>query len=152
MEADHHQYFAEYLSKHGLKYTTQRKIIIDEIFGNHEHFEIENLVAKVRSKDFKVARATVYSTIKLLLSANLIRKIRLSNNEVRYEHIFGHDHHDHIICLDCNHVVEFHDETIEARQEMVCKKLGFVIERHVHTIYARCVEFRKTGTCKHTTE
>ena len=27
------------------------------------------------------------------------------------------DHHDHLVCLDCGEVIEFHDEIIEATRK-----------------------------------
>lgn len=147
MEHDHHLVFKNFLITTGLKYTSQRKEIVDRIFDIHHHFEVEELISVLRNSNVKVARATVYSTIKLLLEVGLVKKIRLSNNEVVYEHVFGHEHHDHLVCLDCNHVVETHSSEIEALQEELCKKNGFKLSSHVHTMYVKCNQFATDGTC-----
>lgn len=147
MEFDHNQVFDEYLLKAGLKFTTQRKNVVDEVFKIHNHFEIENFISILRGKNIKVARATVYSTIKLLLDAKLIRKVRMGKGDIFYEHIFGHDHHDHLICLDCDFVTEVHDSDIENRQLKLCDKFGFILENHVHTMYVKCKKFAMTGKC-----
>ncbi len=33
-------------------------------------------------------------------------------------------HHDHLICLDCGKVIEFSDDSIEARQREIAAKHG----------------------------
>ena len=148
MEIDQHQVFGEFLQKSGQKYTTQRKNIVNEVFKIHDHFEIESFIGELRLKKIKVARATVYSTIKLLLECKLIRKVRLSKGEIAYEHIYGHEHHDHLICLDCDNIIEIHDDEIESRQLKICEKYGFTLESHVHTMYVKCKKLSITGKCE----
>lgn len=148
MEFDHHKVFDEFLSKSGQKYTSQRKHVVNEVFKIHDHFEIENFIGILRLRNIKVARATVYSTIKLLLECKLIRKVRLGKGDIVYEHIYGHDHHDHIICLDCDKVIEIHDDVIENRQIKICEKFGFSLENHVHTMYVKCKNFATSGKCE----
>ena len=41
-------------------------------------------------------------------------------------------HHDHIVCMDCGTVEEFVDPEIEARQNAIAKRLGYLIEEHSH--------------------
>jgi Fur family ferric uptake transcriptional regulator len=57
---------------------------------------------------------------------------------------FDEGHHDHIVCLDCGQILEFHDDEIEAQQQKVTKKLRFEEVRHRHVIYARCSYLKKT--------
>lgn len=148
MELDHHQVFKDFLLESGQKYTTQRKSVVNEVFKIHDHFDIENFIGILRNKKIKVARATVYSTIKLLMESKLIRKVRMSKGAVVYEHIFGHEHHDHLICLNCDQAIEIQDSEIEDLQIKLCEKNGFTLESHVHTMYVKCNKFIKTGQCE----
>ena len=147
MEFDQHKAFEQFLQKAGQKYTSQRKVIVEAVFNIHDHFEIEGFISTLRLNKIKVARATVYSTIKLLIEAKLIRKVRMGKGDIVYEHIYGHDHHDHLICLDCDYVLEVHDDAIENRQIELCEKNGFSLESHVHTMYVKCKKFALTGKC-----
>jgi Fur family ferric uptake transcriptional regulator len=88
MEFDQHKAFEQFLQKAGQKYTSQRKIIVEAVFNIHDHFEIEGFISTLRLNKIKVARATVYSTIKLLIEAKLIRKVRMGKGDIVYEHIF----------------------------------------------------------------
>jgi Fe2+ or Zn2+ uptake regulation protein len=56
-----------------------------------------------------------------------------------YEHVLGHRHHDHMVCLECGRIEEFRDPRIEALQEEAAGKLGFTITGHDH---------RLTGVCR----
>ena len=138
LNAEHHLEFEEYLKKQELKYTRQRKDIVDFIFKIHGHFEVESLLDQLHRKEVKVSRGTVYSSIKLLVGSGLIRKIRTPQNQVFYEHVFGHDHHDHLICTNCQKVIEFSDDIIETRQIEVAAEYGFKVLSHAHNLYGLC--------------
>jgi len=47
-------------------------------------------------------------------------------------------HHDHIVCVECGHIVEFVDDTIEESQKKVAEKLGFELAEHSMVLYGRC--------------
>ena len=52
-------------------------------------------------------------------------------------------HHDHIVCVDCGHVEEFHDDEIEKRQQEIAERNGFEIVDHTLAIYGRCSNCRQ---------
>ncbi|MFC2491449.1 MAG: Fur family transcriptional regulator, partial [Campylobacter curvus] len=54
-------------------------------------------------------------------------------------------HHDHLICEKCGKVVEFHDEGIEQRQELICKERNFEAVAHTMVLYGICAECQKTN-------
>ena len=78
--------FKRFLTGKDLKLTKQRKIILEEVFSIHDHFEIELFIDKLHRDKKSISRGTVYSTIKLLLQAGLIRKINTENKTTKYEH------------------------------------------------------------------
>ena len=89
-----------------------------------------------------IGAATVYRSIKVLCDAKILRETLVdADGRVVYE-VFDEDHHDHIVCLDCGAIFEFHDSLIESRQERVAGELAFAPVRHRHVIYARC-EYKK---------
>ncbi|MCB1177459.1 MAG: transcriptional repressor, partial [Leptospiraceae bacterium] len=63
-----------------------------------------------------------------------------------YEHIIGHEHHDHIICIDCGRIVEFLEPGIEELQTKAAKEKGFKIKGHNLNIYGNCIN---KDTCEH---
>ena len=60
-----------------------------------------------------------------------------------------HPHHNHIICEDCDRIVEFDSDEIEQLEETICRRLGFLAKSHRLQVSARCEEFQKLGTCSH---
>ena len=48
------------------------------------------------------------------------------------------DHHDHIVCQNCNKVVEFTNDVIETQQHEVAEKFGFTLTGHSLNLYGYC--------------
>lgn len=130
--------FEGHLKSRGLKLTPQRKAILEEVFASHQHFDIEGLFESLRKKGKRISRATIYRTLPLLVESNLIKEAFRSQETVSYEHIFGHDHHDHLLCLKCGRAIEFRDEKIEELQKSVCKKYSFKPIEHRLGIRGYC--------------
>jgi Fur family ferric uptake transcriptional regulator len=132
------QVFMEYLQEHKLKLTPHRQLILD-IFLNHEgHRSVEDVYRVVREKDPRVGYTTVYRTMKLLADCGLAREIDLADGITRYEHLYNHQHHDHMICMQCGTSIEFYDPEIETLQDEASEQLGFKVLDHKLQIYGLC--------------
>ena len=126
------------LKKEGLRHTTQRQAVWDEIKSNDEHRDAEQIYSALRKNNLNVSRATVYRTIDVLYKNNLIRKIELGDSPSKYENKVNSDHHDHIICVQCGRIDEFVDDKIESQQDKIIDKLGFKMIRHIHQLFVLC--------------
>ena len=67
--------FKCYLSKEGLRVTSQRLAIFEAAFNQEEHFTAEDLLEHAREIDRSVSRATVYRTLPILTKSLLVREI-----------------------------------------------------------------------------
>ena len=105
------------LKNEGLRYTSQRQIVWDEICKTDDHRDAEDIYFKIKTSGQKVSRATVYRTIDILVKNNLVRKLELGDGRNRYENKLDSSHHDHIICIQCGRIDEFMDENIEKLQD-----------------------------------
>lgn len=130
--------FKSYLRKEGLKYTSERKLILSEVLKRRDHFDADELAAEMRTEGLKVSRATVYRTLDILHEIGVVNKASLGHKHQHYENMVGRQHHDHLVCLNCDKVIEFVDEDIEQKQIEVCKSLGFEIKRHTLQIFGYC--------------
>jgi Fur family ferric uptake transcriptional regulator len=141
----HLQKFQEFLDLQGLKLTSERTALVREIFSIHYHFEADELLFKMKQKNVKNSRATVYRTLELLVKSGLVRRVHLGEDHYHYEHVSGNSHHDHLICTACGGVIEFHDEVLEARQREICEKKKFTPTFHNLQILGLCDSCRRKG-------
>ena len=72
-------------------------------------------------------------------AAGIIQRHHFENNHSVFE-IMQEDHHDHLVCQNCNKVVEFTNETIEHEQHSVAEKHGFQLTGHSLNLYGYCDE------------
>lgn len=158
MLAEHHEerdvdglmdQFNDYLSKKQLKSTRQRDLIARAFFAADGHVSIEDLLGAVREHNPRIGYATVYRTLKLLTECGLAALRRFGDGHTMYETAGDTAHHDHLICLECNHVLEFENEEIERLQEQVARSFGFSLVRHKLELYGLCPKARgiRGGSC-----
>ena len=136
----------KYMSKHGLKSTRQRALIIESFFQIGGHLSVEELWSRVRSQDSKVSVATVYRTMKLLSESGLVHARNFGDGQTRYEVAVGRHHHDHLICTRCKTIVEFENDRIEAMQDAVARKHGFKVTSHKMELYGLCRNCQRLET------
>lgn len=129
--------FREFLEIRGEKLTEPRRILIRHIFATHKHFDADELVSDLQAAGRRVSRATVYRTLRLLVEANLLRELRLTNRSA-YEHDYGYPSHDHLHCTECNKVVEFRNDAIRQLRESVSLEHGFRAEGHRFVVTGVC--------------
>lgn len=141
-----HKLFEEYLINHDGRYTSQKKAIATEIFNAAEHFEVEEFIDRIRLKDKKFSRATVYRTIKQLLDANLLQKITSFDGKILYEHCTPQNHHAHVICNVCSKIFEIRGKSVENLVKAECDKLDFIPAYQSLHVYGQC---STPTTCKH---
>ena len=79
----------------------------------------------------------------MLAEAGLCRELKFDDGTTRYEHLYGHRHHDHLICTTCGRFVEVVDPAIERLQMRVAERHGFRPERHRMEIYGICRRCRR---------
>ena len=137
--------FQEFLQQQGLKLTSERIGLVREIFSTHYHFEADELLGKMREKDVKISRATVYRTLELLVKSGMVRRVHLGEDHYHYEHVTGNSHHDHLICTACGGVIEFHDEELEQKQLEICARKKFTPTFHNLQILGICDPCRRKG-------
>lgn len=132
--------FGEYCRSHGMRYTRERGMIIDEIYRRDGHFDIDSIFLRIRNRNTKIklAKASIYRTLPHLVGAGLIRESLTDEGHACYEHTLGHSHHDHMKCMGCGKILEFYEKQIDQIEQKLCKKRGFRMLWHTHVIGGYC--------------
>jgi Fur family ferric uptake transcriptional regulator len=137
--------FRSYLRTHDHRITPERISILKEIYQLSGHFNVELLHDKMKQNGHTISKATLYNTLQLLINCNLIKKLQFGDNIAQYEKSFKNKQHDHIICMECEKVVEFCDPRVQQIQNSTEKILGFEISHHSLYFYGKCKECYNTN-------
>lgn len=131
------------LKRAGLKVTLPRVKILDILeHSPNRHLSAEEIYRLLIERGEETGVATIYRVLTQCEQAGLVRRLQFEGDRAVFE-LACSDHHDHIVCVRCSSVQEFHDETIESRQQEVAERHGFSIEQHSMVLYGLCTRCRE---------
>ncbi|MEA1992646.1 MAG: transcriptional repressor [Thermodesulfobacteriota bacterium] len=136
------QVFREYIQKNRLRYTQEREQIIKEIFATHDHFDVDSLYLTIRRKGINISKASIYRLLPLLIEADLVQDVFFEDGHMHYEHIYGHEHHCHLRCVECGKIEEFTDPRLKDIEGDLGERFGFKILKHKLDVKGLCPECR----------
>lgn len=133
------------LKKVGLKVTIPRVTILELLQKPNEnnHYSAEDVFTELRDNGHDIGLATVYRVLSQFEQAGILVKRHFEGGQAVFELETG-EHHDHLICLNCGKIVEFHDAKLEAEQQKIAKKHGFELEEHNMVLYGVCSDCIKS--------
>ena len=130
--------FQDLLKKKKLKFTQERRILLEEALKEGQHFDADDWYAELRMRGLKIARDTVFRSIPLLLEAGILQKSVGQGRGEYFESPGARGHHDHIVCLSCGEFLEFSCEKIEALQREIAVANDFELTFHDHRLFGYC--------------
>lgn len=127
----------------GLKITVPRIKILQILEQSMEHhLSAENIYKLLIDMGEDVGLATVYRVLTQFEEVGLVCRHYFEGGSCVFELSQG-EHHDHLVCMECNRVEEFFDEIIEQRQKIIAEKVDFKMTDHALTIYGLCSDCQK---------
>jgi Fur family ferric uptake transcriptional regulator len=141
--------YEEFLQSRGLRNTSQKKFLLDQVFNRHEHFDADLLIEQLpsRGSDNYVSRPTVYRTLKEFVDAGLLHRLELDGRSM-YELNYGYPEHDHLYCTKCRQLIEFTSEELVRLRDQVARTHRFRVKDHrfiIQGICDACAKQRSVG-------
>ncbi len=140
--------FTRYMEQNSMRKTPERFAILDEIYSLNDHFDVDSLYTHLKNTKYSISRATVYNTLEHLLECLLITRHQFGKNLAKYEKSYAYKQHDHLICVDCEKVLEFCDPRIQQIQSMMGELLNFSVTHHSLNLFGKCNKLSGTGSCE----
>jgi Fur family ferric uptake transcriptional regulator len=134
--------FRQYLRRQNLKYTPERADILDAIIERDAVFEVDALMLDMRQQGFRVSKATVYRTIKLLQEAGIITQALFDDKQTHYQLVYGKKPRDYMVCMKTGRHIEFLNDELVALRNRICAEHGWDPVAHRFQIYAISPEGR----------
>lgn len=128
------------LKKAGLKVTLPRLKILQILQEPaNQHISAEDVYKILIDQGEEIGLATVYRVLNQFDDAGILNRHHFEGGKSVFE-ISQKAHHDHLVCLKCGKVIEFEDEIIEQRQEMIAKQYKMKLTHHSLYLYGECTD------------
>jgi Fur family ferric uptake transcriptional regulator len=135
---DAQKHFNTYLENKRIRHSLRRDEVLEVFIKCERHVTANELWGLVHKKHPTIGIATVYRTLKHITDAGIARVVEFGDGTVRYEHDYGHEHHDHLVCLHCGSYREISNARIENEQEKMANEQGFSLLKHKMILYGLC--------------
>lgn len=107
----------QYLEQNNMRKTVERFAVLDAAYSFDTFFTIEELNTILEQNSFPVSRATLYNSLKLFQTLQLVVCHRL-NDGTKYEAIYTHHSNCHQICTMCGKVSDVDSRKIAEAVEL----------------------------------
>ena len=126
----------------GLRPTPNRLSVLQTLRSSAEvHFDIDMLIDAVAHNYRPLSMGSVYRTLKEFEEAGLVLRHQFEGLSTVYE-LSREADHDHMICVHCNQISEFHSEGMKTLQNEIPEESGAQLVAHHHVLYVICQECR----------
>jgi len=130
--------YAQRLRKAGYKLTDARLTVLQVLEQSRGHITSSDVLDAVNALNPSIGRASVFRTLDLFTQLGIIRPTYIETSQTPH-YVFMHEgHHHHIICTNCNRVIEFDDCGLDKLAKQLEEELDVKISGHLLEFYALC--------------
>ena len=128
----------EHLRSRGYRLTPQRELVLDAV-TTLGHATPEEAFGWVRERSAGVNISTIYRTLELLEELGLVKHTHLSHGAPTY-HAAAAPEHVHLVCRQCDTVIEMQPGVVEPLVEALRQEARFVADVGHLTVFGRCAK------------
>lgn len=130
--------YLQRLRKAGYKLTQARMTVLGVLEAEHGHITSSDILDKVEEVNSSIGRASVFRTLDLFTQLGIIRPTYIDTSLTPTYVMMHGGHHHHVICTNCNRVIEFDNCGLEALTRTLEEKLNVKISGHLLEFYGLC--------------
>ena len=127
----------ERLRAGGLRWTPQRRTLVEVLRECEGHVTATDLISRCRERDRTTTPSTVYRTLDVLEEFGLIKHGHGHDGREEY-HVLPEQVHGHLYCVGCGATWEIRPETGTVIVDALAADLGFSVDLSHVTISGRC--------------
>jgi Fur family ferric uptake transcriptional regulator len=127
------------LREQGYRLTPQRNVIWEVLRDAGRHVTAEEVTRQVCLRLPDVNVSTVYRTLELLVSLDLVIETRLEGSACYYE-VSPEPTHHHFVCTQCGAVGHFSDGLLAPVHAELTEQKGFAVSQIQLTAFGLCRE------------
>ena len=125
------------LHERGLRWTPQRRLILEVLAATEGHVTGSEVVERCRARDGEITPSTVYRTLDVLEEVGFVHHSHGADGREEY-HVMPENEHGHLRCLGCGKGWEIPPAEAEALVGTLTTARGFTIDLGHLTIVGRC--------------
>ncbi len=139
---------AELAKKHGLRLTSQRRLIFSILESAETHLNAKQILEQARKWNPGIDQVTIYRNLAVLKQLGVVDELDLL-------HLRGDEHyyearqtraHSHVACLACGKVFEYYTPAMKQMNQELEREVGFSVSFSRIEIGGYCAACRKNRT------
>jgi len=127
------------LHRLGYRITPQREMIIEIMAHSQRHMTAEEIHASLREQTSTINLATVYRTLDMLWEEGFVRRNDFGEGKIYYA-TFKHGPHIHLVCRQCNRVIDADPDMLDPIGGQLLTKYEFNADLQHLSIYGLCAD------------
>ncbi len=132
------------LRERGYRITPQREMVIDIIAHAEQHLSAEEIFFALQTRTQATNIATVYRTLDMLWEEGFACRNDLSEGKIVYA-THKHGPHIHLVCRNCNHVIDANRDTLGQLGEKLRAQYHFEADLQHLSIFGICDQCQKNS-------
>ncbi len=125
------------LQSNGYRVTRARQAIFQALVDSGGHVSADDIVDAVRRHERSIGRMTVYRSLDLFHQLGLVQPVYQGTGAAHYI-LMDEGHHHHLVCSQCDRVVEFEDCIAHDISSLLADRFDFHIQGHLLEFYGLC--------------